>query len=328
MALQTTTYTAGTPSGATAPRTALNKTFYDRVLLETAKSTLVFNEFGQKRTIPKNSGKKVEFRRWNLFNPEDVHTLIEGTTPASQDLSQSTVEATLAQYGAFVEESDLLQDTAYDDVVNDVAVMLGEQLGGKIEMVARDALTATTNKQFAGGNATAAALDASDKLTVAEIRKAVRTLKTNKARMFTDGRQPHFVCICSPYATYDLQNDTLWQNVSSYSNAEQIYSGEIGRLFGVVFVESTETKVDLSTETTPVNSSIDVHHTLVFGADAYGVVTLEGNGNTEIIIKPVGSSGSVDPLNQRGTIAGKVHGYATAILQPLWIVDINHAVSA
>ena len=46
-----------------------------------------------------------------------------------------------------------------------------------------------------------------------------------------------------PGRTYDLQNDALWQDVSKYSNAEAIYSGEIGRLFGVVFVESTEAKV-------------------------------------------------------------------------------------
>lgn len=53
----------------------------------------------------------------------------------------------------------------------------------------------------------------------------------------------HFICICSPEATYDLQNDEMWKNVSTYSNSEAIYSGEIGRLFGVVFVESTEAKV-------------------------------------------------------------------------------------
>ena len=31
--------------------------------------------------------------------------------------------------------------------------------------------------------------------------------------------------------------------MSKYAGAEAIYSGEIGRMFGVVFVESTEAKV-------------------------------------------------------------------------------------
>ena len=43
--------------------------FYDRQLLESAKTRLVHQEFGQKRSIPANSGKYVNFRRWNLFDP-------------------------------------------------------------------------------------------------------------------------------------------------------------------------------------------------------------------------------------------------------------------
>jgi N4-gp56 family major capsid protein len=102
--------------------------------------------------------------------------------------------------------------------------------------------------QYAGGKTNRLSLGADDKLTVTEIRKAVRSLKKAKARMFnatSDGksRKPHFICICSPDATYDLQSDALWQDVSKYSDVEQIYSGEIGRLFGVVFVESTEAKI-------------------------------------------------------------------------------------
>jgi hypothetical protein len=250
---------------------------------------------------------------------------------------------------------------------------------------------------------------ATDVLTVDEIRKGVRTLKKNKARMFTAGadgsvRRPHFVCICSPDATYDLQSDPLWQDVSKYSNAEQIYSGEIGRLFGVVFVESTEAKVyrqtvylkpnmssgtakatvtfatvpsaeavrylsvpgntlyydedlvtiesyDAATNTLTLQDEMlysstkafytqdageidengkaaDVHATLVFGADAYGVIDVDGSGTMETIIKPHGSEGSGDPLNQRATVGAKVAAYAAKVLNPLWIVRIEHGVTA
>ena len=44
-----------------------NKTFYDRALLESAKPNLVHSQFGQKRPIPKNGGKKIEFRRYNAL---------------------------------------------------------------------------------------------------------------------------------------------------------------------------------------------------------------------------------------------------------------------
>ena len=49
--------------------------------------------------------------------------------------------------------------------------------------------------------------------------------------------------------------------------------------------------------------------------------------NIQIIVKPVGSSGSNDPLNQRGTIAWKVPHFACAIIQDDFIIRIEHGVS-
>ena len=399
-------------TASTASNTYFNKTFYDRKLLDTAKTRFVHANFGQKRSIPRNNGKRVEFRKYNLFTPDTgALTLVEGVTPTGQNLSQSKVEAEVKQYGAYVEISDLLEMTSYDPVIADSAELLGEQLGTVIEWVTRDAMCETTNVQYAGGAASRVALTASDKLTVAEIRKAVRTLKKNKARPFVtamDGsaRKPHFICICSPDATYDLQNDALWQDVSKYSNAEQIYSGEIGRLFGVVFVEATEAKVYSQSIVNAVNASTsssttfvlktmpdakgvaflstpgnkirigsneytlastnpytpgtrtvklstsqsltadapvysvdagapdatthiapDVHATLVFGADAYGVIDVAGSGAMETIIKPRGSAGTTDPLDQRSTVGAKVAAYTAKVLNPLWLVKIEHCVS-
>ena len=386
----------------TANTTKLNKTFYDRQLLESAKTRFVFAKYGQKRNVPRNSGKQVEFRRWNLFDPADcMDGLTEGVTPTGQSLSQTDVTAEVNQYGAYVEVSDMLDLTGYDRVINDSVELLGEQLGTVVEWVTRDEICSGSNVQYAGGKSDRNSLTSSDKLTLTEIRKAVRTLKSAKARMFSDnGRKPHFICICSPEATFDLQSDTNWQDVSKYSNAEQIYSGEIGRMFGVVFVESTEAAVyepaisvsvgadstvsviNLSkplttrqvlflkkggtlsiggngsvavdtTNLTAGDSSVTlttaldaipaentaiisedagsggspVHATVVFGKDAYGVIGIEGSDAIESIIKPCGSAGTADPLNQRATVGAKVMAFAAKILNDLWIVRIEHTVS-
>ena len=310
---------------STASTTYLNKTYYDRNLLENAKTKLVHAQYGQKRNIPLNSGKTVEFRRWTLFDPADVVALTEGVTPSGQDIGQTNVTATINQYGAYVEVSDMLKTTSYDDVMEGSTDMLGEQVGTAIDWITRDAMCAGTNVQYANGKTARNTLAATDKLTVTEIRKAVRTLKKNKAKMFSvSGKKPHFICICSPDATYDLQDDALWQDVSKYSNAEQVYSGEIGRLFGVVFVESTEAKVYAAGGA----SSADVHASLVFGRDAYGVIELEGRGNLHTIIKGLGSGGTYDPLNQRCTVGAKVDGYTAKILNDAWLVRIEHGVTA
>ena len=402
MATQTTINTA-------SPTTYLNKTWYDRTLLEWAKAQLVYAQFGQKRPIPRNNGKTVEFRRWTLFTPDKVtQELTEGVTPSSQSLGQTKVEATIAQYGAYVEISDLLDLTAYDPVIDDSAELLGEQLGIVVDNVTRDAMIADASDQFAAGAANAGSVAATSYLTVDEIRKAVRTLKNNKARRFSgNGRSGHFVCIVDPYATYDLQSDSLWQDVSKYSNAEQIYSGEIGRLFGVVFVETTEGKVNAQSVLNAVNANtsssatfvlkndptdaevaylstggnkimigtteytlassgsytpatktvklsataslsanaivystdcgaidgstkagVTLHNSIIFGADAYGVIDVAGSGTLQTIIKPRGSAGTADPLDQRSTVGAKVMGYTAKVLNPLWIINIHHAAHA
>ena len=77
-------------------------------------------------------------------------------------------------------------------------------------------------------------------------------------------------------------------------------------------------------------NSVDVHASIIYGQDAFGMVKLGGKGkpNIQIIVKPLGSEGSTDPLNQRGSIAWKVPFFATAVLQDDFIVRLEHAVSA
>ena len=50
------------------------------------------------------------------------------------------------------------------------------------------------------------------------------------------------------------------------------------------------------------NTKGKLHKTLIVGKDAYGVVDVNGSSKPEIIVKPVGSAGTEDPLNQRGSV--------------------------
>lgn len=328
--LNNTKGAATTPQGASAPRTGVIQTYYDRKLLNYAKKRYVYVNFGQKRTIPRGNGKKVNFRRWNLFTPDQyLHELTEGVVPDGLTPTQTQIEATVKQYGAYVATSDLLDMVAIDPYVNDSMRLLGDLLGNVVDQVARNALMAGTNVQYANGKTARTGVAATDILTVTEIRKAVRTLKKNHANQFTSGpdgtaRRPHFICICSPDATYDLQSDSLWQDVSKYSNAEQIYSGEIGRLFGVVFVEAS----NAPTLSAAGASSADLQQTIIFGEEAYGVVDVNGSSAIRSIVKPKGSAGSADPLDQISTVGAKVEAFTVKILNDAWIVRIEHGFTA
>ena len=80
----------------------------------------------------------------------------------------------------------------------------------------------------------------------------------------------------------------------------------------------------------------EVHASIIYGQHAFGMVKLGGTKvpgtkkvrpNIRIIVKPLGSSGSDDPLDQRGTIGWKVRHFACAVIQDDFIVRIEHGVS-
>ena len=77
-------------------------------------------------------------------------------------------------------------------------------------------------------------------------------------------------------------------------------------------------------------NSIDVHATIIYGQDAFGMVGLgsASEPNIRIIAKPLGASGSADPLDQRGSLAWKCPFFACAVIQDDFIVRVEHGVTA
>ncbi|MBR7114302.1 MAG: N4-gp56 family major capsid protein [Firmicutes bacterium] len=67
----------------------------------------------------------------------------------------------------------------------------------------------------------------------------------------------------------------------------------------------------------------DVYSTLILGADAYGVTEITGGG-LQHIVKPLGSAGTADPLNQRGTAGWKLTKAAIRLVEQ-YMVRIESA---
>lgn len=294
------------------------QTYYDKKLLARLLPNLVHLKFAQKRPIPKNGGKTINFRR---FSPLSHATtpLTEGVTPTGNSLTITETTATVQQYGDYVEISDVLDLTAIDPVLDETADILGEQAAQTLDIIARDILAAGTTVQYANGKMSRSAITASDVLTVLEIRKAVRTLKRNNVKPI-DGR--HYVAIVEPGAVFDLQSDPKWEEPAKYAGSTQIFDGEIGRIFGVRFIETSYAKVFTGAGASGAN----VLATLVFGKDAYGMVDIASSGAVKNIIKSFGSGGTSDPLDQRATSGWKAL-FAVKILEQLAIVRIEHGVS-
>ena len=216
-------------------------TYYDRKLIKNAKPRLVHQRFGQKRQVPKNGGKTVNFRKFEIF-PAATTPISEGITPDGRALDMTSVTAELKQYGDYVAGSDLLDLTAVDQILDETFELLGDQAGLTLDHITRDIIHSGTGVQYANGKSDRHLLLSTDVLTSAEIRKAVRTLKRNKAKPFMRNGKPYYVAIIDQDSAYDLMGDEQWQRVAEYQAAEKIEEGEIGKLFGVVFIETPEAK--------------------------------------------------------------------------------------
>ena len=228
--------------------------------------------------------------------------------------------ATLKQYGKYVKTTDLLDLTHFDLTIDRKVMMLGEQGRESIDAVVRDELATCTNVIYANGKTSRTELTATDKLTTKELRKAVRELKKNHAQTFADGC---YVALVTPDVVFDLQDDANFINVSAYQMKEGILMGEVGKLFGCRIVETTQAKVFEGAGA----SSADVASVIVLGQYAYGYTSLTGS-NPRVIVKPAGSAGTGDPLDQVSTVGWKMDGFAVKLLQPEFAVRIECGFSS
>lgn len=299
------------------------KTFYERELLERAVATFVHEGFGQQRPLPTGEGKTVEFRKFGALSAATT-PLTEGVTPVPDTASVTTLTATIASYGKHIEGSDTLVYTAFDPILNELVMMQGEQAGETLDTVTRDILVAGTTVQYAAGRVGRSSVAAGDLFTSTELRKALRTLANNKAKRINGS----WVSIIDPYTKYDIQSDSKWEAADNYAGAQRQHDGEVGMLYGTRFVETTQAKVF----TGAGSGGIDVHATVILGANAYGVIPLQAQGHSsnqslKYFFKPIGSAGSADPLDQRWTSGWKVAGFTALILQQLYMIRVEHAVS-
>lgn len=286
------------------------KTYYDTELLENARPSLIHAQFAKKQKLPKGRGKSVEWRKWNTL--EDAGALTEGVIPTGQKMGQSSMTQGITQYGTYVTVSDQLELHAIDDVILGATEELGASAGSSEDKLVRNVVVAGTNVQYctkkaAGGAETEvtsrANLDKTAILNPTEVNRAVTTLKKLKAPKI-DG---NYVAIIHPSVTFDIRESDEWIDVHKYASTTEIFEGEIGKLHGCRFVETTEAKV-FSGEGCP--AGLAVYATLFMGKDAFGMIDPEG-GNLQMIIKDKNQAGG--PLNQFSTLGYKFES-ATKIL--------------
>jgi N4-gp56 family major capsid protein len=294
------------------------KTYYDRRLIARALPNLLYSKFAQRRSIPRHGGKIIEFRKFASLGVSKT-ALTEGVPPAGQSLTATAITATIAQYGDGVKFSDLVRTTTIDPILEETTDLLAEQAAESIDELVRDVLVLGTSVQFWDGTRAAQAnITATDTLNVAVIRRAVLTLTLNRARKINGMYQ----AIIHPRQAHDLQGTAEWVNAQiGGERTGRVEDGSLGSLYGVKFWVTDKVPVVNG----GVGGTVDIHKALFFGAEAFGIVALDGH-NLQTIFHPLGSAGTADMLNQLSSMGWKV-AFTTKILSDEYMVRVETSTS-
>lgn len=263
-----------------------NKTFYDKLLIRMAGPKLVHDEDADERDIPANNGKIIEFRHRKPLK-KAMQPLVEGLTPDGNTLVFENKTTEVNQYGDYVVISDILDMTALDPVLQEAVMALGDQAGQTLDTVTRNVMHQTTNVKYVDKVVSGAHtkiehrydLDANASLTVEEIMRGVTFLKAKNTPTFPDGT---YHAIVHPFAVFDLMRDPEFQEWHKYAKPEELLNGEIGRIGGVRFKESTEAKIfygaDLASDsrTLTVNGQVTSGKTINFDGGTVAAHALKG----------------------------------------------------
>lgn len=309
--------------------------FYDRTLLTRAVALFVHTRWAQVRDIPKNVGAKtIKFRRYGNLTAATT-ALSEGVTPSGSQLSVTDITATVAQYGDYVTVSDVLSWESQDAILMEASEIMGDQAGDTLDQLTRDILAAGTGVVYSGsGNTATADVAAGDVITYQNLDSACLTLKQNNTRPITRQIDPStgynttpipasYISIVHPTITAKIATFTGWTPVEKYPTSAGVMDGEVGSYSAngtkIRFIETNNAKIKEDSGT----GAIDVYCTLIFGANAYGISRISGEAMKNIV-KPLGSAGSADPLDQRATSGWKAT-FVAKILNENFIQRIESA---
>lgn len=383
--IETTLNMNTTASSGMSP---LMEAVLNRYVLEANRTNRKYTRFGQRVDIPPGKTKTIAFDKLSPL-PKATQPLTEGVTPTGSAVNITRIKGEPDQFGNYVSYTDQLDFFAHDpspEVLKYTELLTENQLETYEHLDAME--LASGLNVFYSGTAESRS-DLSEVLTVKDVRRAVTSLKRNKVQP-ADGTD--YIAFIHPDVVFNIWSDEEWRQPHTYADTKQLYDGEIGRLFGVRFIEDPDAyvfrgepfadkydelsiiKVDKANKKIYVAETIEsgdvtkftskkiyidnkkytvasaaagmngaacltlsdtitsafieadmkiypgegsangnpVYSTVIIGKNAFGT---SGDKTVKIINKSLGSAGTGDPLNQRGTVGWKGYRFMKIIQQ-------------
>ena len=327
MALNVSSGTLGdlAPAAGSFPN---NHAYYVREFIEIANPELVYEQFGTPKPIPKNGSNEIVFNKVLKMATLEGSALSEGVTPTEQTFQMVRLNQTVDQYGGYARVTDRLHEESINGITSEFNQRMGEQGGETMNKVVRDGLTGGGNVRYKDGVATRDLITAAG-VSATDFDFMYQAFKLEKVKPITpmtkgspnQGTLPvreayYVVCAVEAIPLIEALDDGLgntFQSVETYAGQISTSTNEHGRFKNFVFILDTESATVVNAAGTPQ----DINLSLVFGKGAYHYTTI-ANSDMELIIKPLGSSGDLDALNQRSSIGWKAKK-AAVIVQPTYM---------
>jgi len=300
-------------ASSTTTLSNLMSTYYSKVFLARVKLDTRYDWLATSKNLPLNSGKTIIFNRFSRLAVQTT-PLTECTTPAAINMTSTQVSATVQEYGGYVQVCSLFELTSIDVDLKEHVSTIAQNAAETLDELIKVELIANSTIQYSNSKTNISAIATSDTLDGQDIRRAFRNLKIAGARAFSDGYYHGLVPVS---AEFDLRADPEWLDAYRYTDAENIRDGEIGRLHGVKFMDTNNEAVSLTAGVTSAN----VYYTFIAGVDALGIINLEGQSGSRVIVKTPGANDTSNPLNMFSTVGW--HAYFVAkVLNSAWVIRI------
>jgi N4-gp56 family major capsid protein len=301
------------------------QTYFSKELLEYIVKSLQLVQFANKSPLPAKAGAKdVKWFRYDEPSTTGVTTLSTegGTSVTERALTLEEVTATLVQYGQVISLTDILQLTELFNHMEQAIRITGQDAALHADTIVRDKLAATlSGKQERAANGLAdwaaveAAVAADAEVEFNDLLDCATQLRKNNTSTIGGS----YIAVAAPEVISDLMKTTGWQNAASYSNVEELYKGEAGKLWGNRIMSTTNPYRSAAQYT--YNSGGTVFSTFVFGANAFGVTDIASQSPYGPKVMIADGADKSDPLNQLTKISYKSF-YAAAVLQPKYFVEM------
>ena len=331
-------------------------------MLEHAQPITVLGDFGTQREMPQNSTDTLVFRRTLPFGASSVGTTIEGSaryqgtpditasnfvlaegvTPNANTISFQDVTVQLQQYGVLFKYSSKVEQLYEDDIPGEMVKLTGETLAEVMEMVRYGVLKAGSTVVYTNGSSRSAVNTA---ISLNSIRKAARTLESNRSRRVTSrlapgvnfgtrAVQPAYVVFCHTDAVSDVRNLPGFTRVEEYGSFKPIHDREIGACEDFRFISSPLLKSFAGAGSSTLNgmlsvgaSNVDVYPFIIIGEDAWGQVALKGMSAIKPVVLKASQTNHANPLGQFGYV-GASTWFATVRLNDAFMARIEAGVTA